>query len=264
MTIFQAIVYGIVQGIGEFLPISSSGHLIALPQILGWDDPGLAFDVALHLGTLVAVIAFFWKDWVTLIKAGVTDYKSKEGKLFWYIIAASIPGGIVGVLLEKKAEHAFRSLAVVGTMLIVMGIVMYIADKVDQNTVDIDNIGLGRSFAIGVSQALAIIPGVSRSGITMSTGLFAGLTKEGAARFSFLLSTPLIVGAGILKIKDLAHNTTAGQVPAVIVAIVTSAVVGFLSIKFLLNYLKKKGFGIFVVYRFIAGLAFIAIYFLRK
>lgn len=264
MNIFQAIIYGIVQGIGEFLPISSSGHLIALPQILGWDDPGLAFDVALHLGTLVAVIAFFWKDWVTLIKAGITDYKSKDGKLFWYIIAASIPGGIIGILLEKKAENAFRSLLLVGIMLIVMGLVMYIADKIEQNTVDVDNIGLGRSFIIGLSQAIAVIPGVSRSGITMSTGLFAGLTKEGAARFSFLLSTPLIIGAGILKMPKLIHNTSAGQVPAVIVAIVTSAIVGFLSIKFLLNYLKKKGFGIFVVYRIIVGIAFIAIFFIRK
>lgn len=264
MTIFQAIIYGIVQGIGEFLPISSSGHLIALPLILGWKDPGLSFDVALHIGTLIAVIAFFWKDWITLITAGFTDHKSKNGKLFWYIIAACIPGGIIGVLLEKKAETAFRNLALIGAMLIVMGIIMYIADKIDQNTVDVENIGFGRSFIIGVSQALAVIPGVSRSGITMSTGLFTGLSKEGAARFSFLLSTPIIVGAGALKFKDLVHTTTAGEIPAVIVAIVTSAIVGFLSIKFLLNYLKKKGFTIFVVYRLIAGFAFIAIYFLRK
>lgn len=263
MSIFQAIIYGIVQGIGEFLPISSSGHLIALPIILGWEDPGLAFDVALHLGTLVAVVAFFWKDWVKLITAGFTKRDSKEGKLFWYIIIATIPGGLIGILLEKKAESAFRNLALVGAMLIIMGIVMYVADKIENNNVKIENIGLGRSFLIGFSQALAIIPGVSRAGITMSTGLFAGLSKESAARFSFLLSTPIIVGAGILKLKDIIH-TPAAQLPAVLVAIITSAIVGFLSIKFLLNYLKNKGFGIFIAYRFIAGIAFIAFFFLRK
>lgn len=263
MSIFQAIIYGIVQGIGEFLPISSSGHLIALPQILGWEDPGLAFDVALHIGTLVAVVAFFWKDWVRLITAGFTKSKSKEGKLFWYIIIATIPGGLIGILLEKKAESAFRNLALVGFMLIVMGIIMYIADKINDNTVEIENIGLGRSFLIGISQAVAIIPGVSRAGITMSTGLFAGLSKESAARFSFLLSTPIIIGAGLLKLKNLVH-TPAAQVPSVAVAVITSAIVGFLSIKFLLNYLKNKGFGIFIAYRIIAGLAFIAIFFLRK
>ncbi len=263
MTIFQAIIYGIVQGIGEFLPISSSGHLIALPIILGWKDPGLAFDVALHLGTLVAVIAFFWRDWINLITAGFTKRKSKDGKLFWYIVVATIPGAIIGKLLEKKAEVAFRNLALVGTMLIVMGIIMYIADKIEQTNVEVENIGLKRSFIIGCSQAFAIIPGVSRAGVTMSSGLFTGLTKEGAARFSFLLSTPLILGAGLLKLKNII-NTPADQVPAVIVAIVTSAVVGFLSIKFLLSYLKKNGFGIFVLYRLVAGIAFISIFFLRK
>lgn len=263
MSILQAIIYGIVQGIGEFLPISSSAHLIAIPQILGWHDPGLAFDVALHLGTLVAIIAFFWKDWVNLIFSGITKPKSKDGKLFWFIVAACIPGGIIGVLFEKQAESAFRNLALIGTMLIIMGIILYIANTRYDGKITVENIGFKRSFLIGVSQALAIIPGVSRSGITMTAGLFSGLSKESTAKFSFLLSTPIVVGAGLLKLKNLIH-TPANNVPPLIVAVAVSAIVGFLSIKFLLDYLKNKGFGIFVIYRIIAGCTFIAIYFLRK
>ncbi|ADK14656.1 undecaprenyl-diphosphatase UppP [Clostridium ljungdahlii] len=263
MSIIQAIIYGIVQGIGEFLPISSSAHLIAIPQIFGWQDPGLAFDVALHLGTLAAVIAFFWKDWTKLIYSGIMNPKSKDGKLFWFIVIASIPGAVVGKLFEKQAESAFRNLALIGTMLIIIGIILYIADKRYDGEVAVENIGFKRSFFIGLSQALAIIPGVSRSGITMTTGLFSGLSKEGAARFSFLLSTPIILGAGLLKLKDLIH-TPISSMPSFAIGVLVSAVVGFLSIKFLLNYLKNKGFGIFVVYRIVVGFTFIAIYLLRK
>lgn len=264
MSIFHAIIYGIVQGIGEFLPISSSGHLAALPQILGWTDgQDLSFDVALHLGTLVAVIAFFWKDWLTLISAGFTNSKSKEGKLFWYIIIACIPGGIIGILFEKKAESTFRNLGLIGVMMIVIGIFLFVADRLAKGKIKIQNIGLNRSLVVGFSQALAIIPGVSRSGITMSTGLLSGISREDAARFSFLLSTPIIIGAGLLKSKDIIH-TPASNIPSLLVAIVTSAVVGFLCIKFLLNYLKNKGFGIFVFYRIVVGLLFISIYLYNK
>lgn len=259
MPIIQAIIYGIVQGVGEFLPISSSAHLIALPQILGWQDPGLAFDVALHLGTLVAVISFFWKDWLQLIKAGITDVKSKEGQLFWFLVVASIPGAIIGKIFEKSAETLFRNLGLIGVMMIMMGIVLYIAEKISKKDINMQDIGLGRSIWVGVSQALAIIPGVSRSGITITTGLFLGLTKETAARFSFLLSTPIIFGAGLLKCKELIH-TPLHQIPALAVGIFVSGIVGFLSIQFLLNYLKNKGFGIFIIYRIVVGLIFIGIY----
>lgn len=262
MSIIQAIIYGIVQGIGEFLPISSSAHLAALPQILGWKDPGLAFDVALHLGTLVAVVAFFFRDWIKLISSGLRAPKSKEGRLFWHIVVASIPGAIIGKLFEKQAESSFRNLALIGIMLILMGLVLYAADVFAKSGVDVDDIGFGKSFLIGLSQALAIIPGVSRSGITMASGLYTGLTRESAARFSFLLSTPIILGAGLLEAKDLIH-TPIGNAPAFIVGILTSAVVGFISIKFLLNYLKSKGFKIFVLYRIIIGALFITIYLLR-
>lgn len=263
MTLIQAVIYGIVQGIAEFLPISSSAHLIALPQIMGWQDPGLSFDVALHLGTLLAIVVYFFSDWIELIYSGITRPKSQNGKLFWFIVVATIPGAIIGKLFEKQAESSFRNLALIGTMLIIMGIALYIADKRGKkNYVNMDEIGPVRSFIIGLFQSLAIIPGVSRSGITMTTGLFTGLDKESAARFSFLLSTPLIFGAGVLKIKDLAH-TPMGSELNFAVGIITSAVVGFIAIKFLLSYLKNKGFGIFAIYRIVVGAAFIAIYFFK-
>lgn len=261
MTIFQALIYGIIQGLGEFLPISSSAHLIVAPWLFGWKDPGLAFDVALHLGTLAAVVAFFWRDWIRLLKAGIKGTGSKDGKLFWYLVIATIPGALIGKLLEKQAENLFRNPALIGFMLIIMGIILYIVDKKGGKDVTIENIGFKRSLLIGLSQAVAIIPGVSRSGITMSTGLLTGLTRESTARFSFLLSTPIILGAGLIKMKDLI-NTPVETLPFV-VGIVTSAIVGLLSIKFLLDYLRTKGFGIFVWYRLIFGLLLIALYVVR-
>lgn len=261
MTIFQAIVYGIIQGLGEFLPISSSAHLVVAPWLFGWKDPGLSFDVALHLGTLVAVVLFFWKDWMDLIKAGFRVPQSSNGKLFWFLVLATIPGALVGKLFEKQAESAFRDPALIGVMLIIMGGVLYLADSRGWKEIRLKEVGLGRSLVIGISQALAIIPGVSRSGITMSTGLFVGLTRESAARFSFLLSTPIILGAGLLKLKDLAETPV--QTIPFTVGIITSAIVGLISIKFLLEYLKRKGFGIFVVYRIVFGAALIGLYFLR-
>lgn len=260
MTMFQAIIYGIVQGVAEFLPISSSGHLAALPLVFGWKDPGLAFDVALHLGTLLSVVTYFFKDWINLLHAGVMQPKSRNGKLFWYLVIATIPGAIIGKLLEEKAETIFRNLALIGTMLIVMGIILYISDKISKKQVNLKDIGLKRSFTIGLSQALAIIPGVSRSGITMSAGLLTGLTRESVAKFSFLLSTPIIFGAGIVKIKDLI-NTPRGDLPLLFLGVASAAIAGFISVKFMMNYLKTKGFGIFAIYRVILGLTLIALYF---
>lgn len=261
MTFLQAIILGLVQGIGEFLPISSSAHLIFIPQIFHWKDPGLTFDVALHIGTLIAVIIYFWKDWIKLIYCGFKDVKSTEGKLFWYIFFASIPGAIFGKLFESEAETVFRNLALIGTTLIVMGIILYFAEKVGRKSVKINQLGFRDSFIIGVSQALAIIPGISRSGVTMTTGLFLGLTKESAARFSFLLSTPIVFGAGIFKIKDMMH-VPIGNVSIFIIGIITAMISGLLSIKFLLNYLRDKGFGIFAVYRIVVGILLIGIYFI--
>lgn len=261
MNIIQAIVYGIVQGIGEFLPISSTAHLVLVPWLFSWKDPGVAFDVALHLGTAVAVILFFWKDWVTLINAGIKAPKSKNGRLFWLIVLATIPGAIFGVLLDKYMEN-FRNPALIGVMLIIMGIVLYYADKKSVNKVKLEDMGLKRSVIVGISQIFAIIPGVSRSGVTMSTGRLLGVERESIAKFTFLLSAPIIVGDGLY------HATKIGNVPidkvSFVVAVLTAAIVGFLSIKFLLNYLKTKGFGIFAIYRFVLGIAIIVIYFMRS
>lgn len=260
MSIIQAIVYGIVQGIGEFLPISSTAHLILVPWLFGWSDPGVAFDVALHLGTAAAVILFFWRDWITLLSAGFTNPKSTKGRLFWLVVLATVPGGVIGVLLDKYMEN-FRNPALIGVMLIIMGIILYYADKLGSKDVQIENIGFRRSLIVGISQVFAIIPGVSRSGVTMSAGRLLGIEREDIAKFTFLLSAPIILGDGLY------HATKIGSVPvdkaSFIAAVLTAAIVGTLSIKFLLNYLKNKGFGIFAIYRFILGAAVIGIYFIK-
>lgn len=261
MTVFQAFIYGIIQGAAEFLPISSSAHLVVLPRLFNWPEAGLAFDVSLHLGTLIAVIWFFWKDWIRLVTAGVREPKSQNGRLFWFLVIATIPGAVIAKAFEEHAEKAFRNSALIGIMMIIMGAILYWVDKNAKKDIKLEKIGFGRSLGIGFSQALAIIPGVSRSGITMTTGLFLGLTREAVARFSFLLSTPIILGAGLLKIKDL-FKEQIGLMPFV-VGIATSAIVGFISIKFLLDYLKNKGFGVFAIYRFVVGILFIFVYFIR-
>jgi len=261
MSLLEAIIYGILQGLGEFLPISSTAHITLAPWFFGWEDPGLSFDIALHLGTLAAVVIFFWKDWIGLIKAGLTDVKSDEGKLFWYIALACVPGGILGVLFEEHIETTFRNPLIIGIMFIVMGIVIYAADKYSKAEIELMDIGLKRSFLIGVSQAIAMIPGVSRSGITMAAGRAMKIKREDAARFTFLLSTPFIFLSGVYKAKDLI-SVPVDTLPF-IVAILTSALVGIFSIKFLLEYLRRKGFGIFAVYRIIMGAVVIATALLR-
>lgn len=261
MNLLQAIIYGIIQGLGEFLPISSTAHITLAPWLFGWEDPGLAFDIALHMGTLLAVAIFFWKDWIRLIKAGFTDIKSKDGRLFWFIMLACIPGGIFGLLFEDQVETTFRNPLLIGIMLIIMGIVIYLADKHSKAEVVLKDISFKKSFMIGVSQALAMIPGVSRSGITMATGRALNIKREDAARFTFLLSTPFIFLSGVYKAKDLI-SVPIDIVPFVI-AIATAGIAGALSIKFILEYLKSKGFGIFAVYRIILGTIVIAIALIR-
>lgn len=261
MTIFQAFILGLAQAFGEFLPVSSSAHLIIIPWLLKWPDPGLTFDVALHVGTLVAVIAFFWKDWLTLISHGLgKGLKTREGKLFWFLMIATVPGAISGALLESKAETAFRSPLIMGPMLMIMGVVLYTADRYGAKRQQNESLSFGQSLIIGISQALAVIPGVSRSGVTISSGLFLGLTREEAARFSFLLSTPIIAGAGFLKLRHLTANAIN---PPFLVAVLTSAVVGFLVIGFLLKWLRKSSFLPFVWYRLFVGASIIGIYLYR-
>lgn len=252
MSMWEAVIYGIIQGLGEFLPISSTAHLTLASMFFGWKDPGLDFDIALHAGTLIAVVIFFWRDWINLIKAGFTDIKSGNGRLFWYIMLACIPGGIFGVLFEESIETTFRNPVLIGIMLIVMGVALYIADRYSGSEVVLKDIGLKRSLLIGMSQALAMLPGVSRSGITIAAGRALKVTREDAARFTFLLSTPFIFLSTVYKAKDII-SLSADKLPPIVVGVVTSAVVGVFSIKFLLDYLKRKGFGIFALYRLIIG-----------
>ncbi|MGD0919375.1 MAG: undecaprenyl-diphosphate phosphatase [Thermodesulfobacteriota bacterium] len=262
MTILQAAILGLAQGLGEFLPISSSAHLVLIPWLFSWADPGLTFDVALHIGTLVAVVIYFWKDWWRLIVKGLTDARSGEGRLFWYLVAASVPGAIGGFLLEKEAETIFRSPLLIAMMLIGMGIFLYWADRRSAKNIEMNNIGFGTSLLIGISQTLAIIPGVSRSGITMTTGLLMGVTREGAARFSFLLSTPIIFGAAMVKLPHvISHSSviTANFAMGMLV----SCIVGIGSIGFLLRYVQTKDFLPFAWYRFILGALVIVVTIVR-
>ncbi len=252
MTILQAVILGLAQGLGEFLPISSSAHLVLIPWIFGWTDPGLTFDVALHLGTLVAVVIYFWKDWWRLIIKGFTDIRSTDGRLFWCLVVATVPGAVGGYLLEKKAETIFRSPALIAVMLILMGIFLYWADRKSTKKIEMNHITFGASLWIGISQVLAIIPGVSRSGITMTTGMFLGLTREGAARFSFLLSTPIIFGAALVKLPALVSNSSA-ITTNFLIGTAVSCVAGIASIGFLLRYVQTKNFLPFALYRFILG-----------
>ncbi|HPT69430.1 MAG TPA: undecaprenyl-diphosphatase UppP [Syntrophomonas sp.] len=262
MTLFQSIIMGLVQGLGEFLPISSSAHLVLVPWLFSWHDPGLTFDVALHLGTLFAVIIYFWKDWLNLISSGLTNVRSKDGRLFWYLVAACIPGGLIGFLLESYAETVFRTPLLIAVMLIVMGIILYWADQKSRKATDIENISFSTAMWIGVSQALAIIPGVSRSGITITVGLLAGLTRESAARFSFLLSTPIIFGAALVKMPDVLANPAMIDLNFV-VGMIVSAIVGLASIYVLLKYVQSKSYLPFAWYRFALGAIVIAAVFIR-
>jgi len=252
LTILQAVILGLAQGLGEFLPISSSAHLVLIPWFFRWTDPGLTFDVALHIGTLVAVVLYFWKDWWQLIIKGFSDVRSVQGRLFWYLVAASVPGAIGGFLLEEKAETIFRSPVLIAVMLIGMGILLYWADRRSAKNIGINNITFGTSILIGISQALAIIPGVSRSGITMTTGLLMGMTREGAARFSFLLSAPIILGAAVIKLPHVISNSST-ITASFMIGMLVSCVTGIVSIGFLLRYVQTKNFLPFAWYRFLLG-----------
>lgn len=267
MTIIQSVILGIIQGITELLPISSSAHLDMLPWIFGWtNNPEFniafeGFDVALHFGTLLAIGIFFFKDWIKLIKCGfnllVKKEKSDEGKMFWYLVAATIPGGLIGLVLDKFVGDGLKQPLIIATTLIVMGIVLYYADKKSKSTIKYENMTFKQTFLIGLSQCLAFIPGVSRSGITMTTGRILGICRESVAKYSFMLSAPIVLAATILKIKDFVFS-----IPFFI-GILVSFIVGIFVIKFLLNYLRKGSFKVFAIYRVIFGIIIFIMYFLK-
>ncbi|HPK53634.1 MAG TPA: undecaprenyl-diphosphatase UppP [Smithellaceae bacterium] len=262
MTILEAVILGLVQGPGEFLPVSSTAHLVLVPWLFHWEDPGLTFDIALHLGTLIAVAIYFWRDWLQLFSKGFTAAKSPEGRLFWYLAAASVPGAVIGFLLEKHAETIFRNPALIAVMLILLGVILYWADRQSAKKIELKDIPFKTSFLIGLSQALAIIPGVSRSGITMTAALLLGLTRSGAARFSFLLSAPIIFGAAIVKLPQVISQPEmiTGNF---IIGMIVSCLTGIAGIGFLLRYVQTKTFLPFAWYRLILGAVVLIVLALR-
>ena len=261
MGIIQSIILGIVQGLTELLPVSSSAHLNLLPWIFNWSVPD-SFDVALHFGTLLAIAIFFFRDWIELIKGGYNQVVKKEksfnGKMFWYIVIATIPGGAIGFLLDHFVGDALGNIPLlIASTLIVMGIILYFVDKKMPTKTEYKEMTLKQTFLIGLSQALAFIPGVSRSGITMTAGRIMGVSRESTAKYSFMLSAPIVLGATLYKFKDFIFD-----IPFVI-GVIVSFITGLLVIKFLLNYLKKGSFKIFAIYRVILGIIISIIYFVR-
>jgi len=254
VTTARAIVLGVLQGLGEFLPISSSGHLIVVPWLMGWPDSGLAFDVALHLGTLAAVAVAFWADWVRLIGAGVRGIAAgrpladPDARLLLYLALASIPGALAGLLLEGWAETVFRSPGLVALMMALMGLVLGAADRRAGRSGGGEVVSLRDALLIGLAQALAIVPGTSRSGATISMALFLGHRREAAARFSFLLALPITFGAALVKVPDLWHGGV--DVGPVVAGTIAAAVSGLLAIRVLLAYVRTRTYVPFVAYRF--------------
>lgn len=265
MSIFHAIILGIVQGVGEFLPISSSGHLIVIPYLFNWQYQGLEFDVALHMGTLLALLIFFWQDWRKIIASGISikseiQEEKNNHNLLWIILVATIPAAIAGYFLQSLAEHALRNPLLVAILLAVFGLILWLVDLSTSGKMKIKELGYFKGFIIGIGQAIAIFPGVSRSGSTITAGLLTGFNRENATRFSFLLAVPTVLGAFVLSLKTF--NSSLITVPF-LVAIATSAAFGLLSIRFLLRYVSKHNFAWFAIYRFLLAAMIIILYFTR-
>lgn len=288
MPLYQAIVLAVVQGLTEFLPISSTAHLWLVPWIMNWKDPGLTFDIALHAGTLVAVLGYFWRYWLEMIKmvlginpdpsaaaAGQDNPKSaienrksvgpiamlgENRQLFWFLVIATIPGGIAGWRFEHAADQQLRSPFIIGAALIIVGLLMWAGERTGRRDHDLGHVSWLDSLIVGVAQAFAVIPGVSRSGSTMTAGLLRGMNRETAARFSFLLSTPIIAGACFKKALEIHHQGVPADMRLPFVfGIIVSAVVGYAVIAVLIRYLERRTFTVFVVYRLILGVVLLAL-----
>ncbi len=267
MTHGQGVVYGAVQGLTEFLPVSSSAHLTLLPWFFGWEDPGLGFDVALHVGTLLAVLWYFWRDWWELSVGALESLRrgvliaDERARLFWKIAAASVPGAVLGLALEHKAEEAFRAPALIAFTLTALGALLYWADRRPESTAGVEAVGWGDALWIGLAQAAAVVPGVSRSGVTISVARLRGIGREAAARFSFLLSTPIIAGAALLKVHAL---VAAGHDSAQLLGLASSALFGFVSIAALIRYVRQRSYLPFVLYRFLLAALVVAVLIARR
>jgi len=256
----QALIMGIVQGLTEFLPISSSGHLIVVPAIFGWTDPfidSLAFSVMLHLGTLAALLAYFWREWVLLVPAGLATIRDRSTRgephrrLALNIAISTIPAVIAGLLLNDFIEEHVRQAGLVAIMLLVGASIMWLADRWGAQLRGVDDLGPAGALGIGAAQALALVPGISRSGVSISAGLFVGLDRASAARFSFLMATPVIAGAGLYELRKVVGGGTAveGNVVPLVVGLLAAMLSGFAAIHFLLRYLRTNSLAVFVAYR---------------
>ena len=265
--LWQALILGILQGLTEFLPVSSSAHLILFPWMLQWNHPlidSLIFDVALHAGTLIAILWYFWVDWLNLIKGFFRilihrRIHDSPDRLILYILLASFPAGIAGLFLEKLIEGSFRNPALIVVPLIIVSFIMILAEKKAERVRTLPQISLKDSFLIGTAQALALFPGVSRSGITITTGLFLGYNREAATRFSFLLSTPAIGGAALLQSRHLLQSGIGAEWPVFAIGLFSSTLVGYVAIAFLMRYLRNHTLNIFAGYRLILSAIVISI-----
>ncbi len=286
ITILQAIILGIVQGAAEFIPISSSAHLIIVPWLAGWDNPALTslpFDVALHLGTLLAVLIFFWDEWVCLIRAGVASIIERrvggdpERRLAWFVVLATIPGAIAGALFEPEIEGLFhqpgmpiKPVAMIVMALIIagLGLLLWLADRLARHLETLQKITFVQAILIGISQAFAVFPGVSRSGSTITAGLGLGLKRDAAAKFSFLLSAPVIGGAGLKSLVEIivgAQNGTIPQSDLMLfpIGFIAAAITGYFCIRFLMNYLQRHTMDVFVYYRLALALLVVVVALVR-
>ncbi len=256
----QALVMGLVQGLTEFLPISSSGHLILVPWFFGWKDPfidSLAFGVMLHMGTLLALLVYFWRDWLRLIPAGLASVRDRslrddpDRRLAWLIVVATIPALIVAPLLNDMIETWVREPARVAVMLCVGAAILWLAERWGSKLREMASLTFGNALGIGVAQVLALIPGISRSGISISAGLFAGLTRESAARFSFLMATPVVAAAGVWEARKLivGGSDVTPELRLILIGFCAAALAGLLAIRFMLEFLRRQPVTLFVAYR---------------
>ena len=255
MTPLHAVVLGIVQGATEFLPVSSSGHLILVPLLLGWPDQGLAFDAAVHLGTVLALLIYFTGD-LRQLAAGILEGRPADRRLAAGVVLGSIPAGLAGLAFHRVIESQLRSVTVVAVSTIVWALVLWWADRrAARNRVqDLREVGIGRALVVGFAQPLALIPGTSRSGITLSAGLFTGLGRATAARFAFLLGLPITLAAGVLEASNLLRAGSSGDgVGVIALGVVTSFLAGLAAIRFLVSYLQRRTLLVFVVYRIVLG-----------
>ena len=268
MPLYEVIVLGLIQGLTEFLPISSTAHLTVIPWLLGWKDPGLTFDIALHVGTLVAILIYFGRDWAQVIvqafggRMNGDPALGRNRNLLWYMVAATIPIGVFGLLFNKQAETTWRQPDVIAAMMILVGGILWWAERIGRKQKDLSRLTFADSMAVGLAQVFAIVPGTSRSGITIAAGLFRNLDRAAAARFSFLLSTPAIAAAAAKSFYDLQKHE--GGIPPqmrvpMLVGILVSGVTGAIVIHFFIDYLRKGTLNFFVAYRVIFGIIIIAL-----